>query len=258
MGNTQGKPKHKYGLKKARSLNRAPIRKFAVADQSITAIQKVDLRKTCPPVYDQGDLGNCTAQSLAFAFEFDQLKQGIKYPPVPSRLFIYYNTRELEGNMDEDCGAELFNCISSLVDKGSCPEKMWPCTKDYKLKPTQDCYDIAANFKIKKYNQLEQTLHDMKKCLISGFPFICGISIFKSFESKKVAKTGIVPIPRKTEILLGGHTVVCVGFVEKYQVFIMRNSWGAKWGDDGYFYIPYKYLTDPELASDFWVVETTD
>src|SRR4029079_3357244 len=55
----------------------------------------VDLRSKCPPVYDQGQLGSCTANAIGAALEFAQIKQQ-EEEFVPSRLFIYYNERVME------------------------------------------------------------------------------------------------------------------------------------------------------------------
>ncbi len=66
---------------------------------------KVDLRTKCPAVYDQGQLGSCTANAIAAAIEFDQMKEKIKYF-MPSRLFIYYNERVMEGTVNSDSGAD--------------------------------------------------------------------------------------------------------------------------------------------------------
>jgi C1A family cysteine protease len=94
----------------------------------------------------------------------------------------------------------------------------------------------------------------MKQCLAAGYPFVFGFSVYSSFESKAVAKTGKVPLPKRNESQLGGHAVMCVGFRDKDQVWIVRNSWGSGWGDKGYCYFPYQYLTDPSLCSDLWTV----
>jgi C1A family cysteine protease len=97
----------------------------------------------------------------------------------------------------------------------------------------------------------------MKACLASGYPFIFGFTVYDSFESDAVAKTGIVPMPSKTELVLGGHAVMAVGYDDSKKWFIVRNSWGEDWGDKGYFYIPYDYLTNKNLASDFWTIKLT-
>jgi C1A family cysteine protease len=94
----------------------------------------------------------------------------------------------------------------------------------------------------------------MKGCLASGYPFVFGFSVYTEFESDTVATTGVLNMPSPKEKLLGGHAVIAVGYDDKTQRFIVRNSWGAKWGIKGYFTIPYAYLTDPNLAADFWTI----
>ena len=95
----------------------------------------------------------------------------------------------------------------------------------------------------------------MRTCLAGGEPFVFGFSVYESFESDVVAKTGVVPMPRKHEKLLGGHAVCCVGYDDTAKRFIVRNSWGSQWGQTGYFTIPYQYLGDRNLSDDFWYVQ---
>ena len=94
----------------------------------------------------------------------------------------------------------------------------------------------------------------MRSCLSDGCPFIFGFSVYESFESDAVAATGIVPMPGKTETCLGGHAVMAVGYDDSKQWIIVRNSWGPDWGDKGYFYLPYAYITNNNLADDFWTI----
>jgi len=94
----------------------------------------------------------------------------------------------------------------------------------------------------------------MKGCLASGFPFVFGFSVYESFESAAVGKSGIVPMPASSEKQLGGHAVLAVGYDDRDQRFIVRNSWGPKWGMRGYFTMPYAYVTDSNLADDLWTI----
>jgi C1A family cysteine protease len=96
----------------------------------------------------------------------------------------------------------------------------------------------------------------MKGCLASGYPFALGFTVYDSFESAEVASTGIVPMPTRSESVLGGHAVLAVGYDDSQQRFLVRNSWGNSWGMQGYFTMPYTYLTSRHLASDFWVIKT--
>jgi len=214
----------------------------------------VDLRANCPAVYDQGDLGSCTANAIGAALEFDQIKQKISYS-VPSRLFIYYNERALEGTIDSDSGAQIRDGIKSVASQGACPETMWPYVETaFANRPAAQCYKYAKLHPAVSYARVAQDAAQMKAVLASGFPIVLGITVYESFESENVAKTGIVPMPAQSEATLGGHAVMAVGYDDAQQRFLVRNSWGTDWGMGGYFTIPYAYLTSSDLADDFWVV----
>ena len=215
---------------------------------------QVDLRAQCPPVYDQGQLGSCTANAIAGAIEFDRLKQKIS-DFAPSRLFIYYNERVMEHTIDSDSGAQIRDGIKSVGKLGDCPETEWPYViSKFKTKPPAKCYSDALKYKAVLYQRVTQTLSQLKGCLASGYPFVLGFTVYESFESAQVAKTGHASLPKSGEQSIGGHAVVGVGYDDAKQWFIIRNSWGNSWGMKGYFTLPYAYVTDNSLADDFWII----
>ena len=217
-------------------------------------LAKTDLRAHCPPVYDQGQLGSCTANAIAGAIEFDRLKQQLN-DFTPSRLFIYYNERVIEHSVDSDSGAQIRDGIKSVAKLGDCPETEWPYViAKFKTKPPKKCYADALKYKVILYQRVTQTLSQLKGCLASGWPFVFGFAVYESFESARVAKTGHAGLPKSGEAVIGGHAVVGVGYDDSKQWFIVRNSWGGRWGMNGYFTLPYAYLTDENLASDFWTI----
>ena len=216
----------------------------------------VDLRADCPPVYDQGQLGSCTANAIAAAIEFDMMKQGMTPIFTPSRLFIYYNERVMEGTVSSDAGAQIRDGIKSVGTQGDCPEDEWPYDPaKFAVQPPQPCYDDAVKHKAVLYRSIDQNLADMKGCLAEGYPFVYGFTVYESFESDAVAKTGNVPMPSSGEAIKGGHAVVAVGYNDQERVFICRNSWADTWGDAGYFYMPYAYLLDDNLSDDLWTIQ---
>lgn len=213
----------------------------------------VDLTDAFPPVYDQGNLGSCTANALAALCEYDWMKEKKPDPFVPSRLFIYYNERKLEGTIHSDAGAALRDGIKALHKWGFCQEAHWAYDPAaFAHTPPRAAYVEAKREKIKDYLAVDQTPEAMKAALASGFPIAMGFTVYESFMSQEVADTGLVPMPLKGERVVGGHAVVIVGYDTAH--WIVRNSWGDGWGKKGYFLIPQPYFTNPDLASDFWVV----
>ncbi|MDB6143316.1 MAG: peptidase [Pseudomonas sp.] len=215
----------------------------------------VDLRPQCPPVYDQGQLGSCTANGIAGAIQFDRIKQKLTPAFEPSRLFIYYNERVIEHTVNSDSGAMIRDGIKSVGTQGDCPETDWPYDiAKFAAKPPAKSYTHAKKYKAVEYQRVAQNLNQMKGCLFAGFPFVFGFTVYDSFEGAQVAKTGVVPMPAPSEKVLGGHCVVAVGYDDSKQSFIVRNSWGTTWGLQGYCTMPYSYLMDPNLSSDFWTI----
>ena len=230
---------------------------YAAPPEFLTALPpQVDLRGQCPAVYDQRQLGSCTANAIAGAFEFDLLRQKAA-DFMPSRLFIYYNERVMENTVGSDAGAQIRDGIKSVAKQGVCPESEWPYDiAKFADQPPAQCYTDALNHRVTSYQHVAQLLNQLKGCLADGNPFVFGIAVYASFESDQVAQTGEVPMPAPGEQLLGGHAVLAVGYDDSTQRFTVRNSWGSGWGMSGYFTLPYAYLIDRSLSSDFWTLLT--
>lgn len=210
---------------------------------------KVDLRSKFPPVYSQGNLGSCTAQALCAVHSFCDPEF------IGSRLFLYYNERVLENTISEDSGATISNGVVSMEKHGICKEISYPyIVGNFKKKPDPECYTSALIHRAVSSKQVSNDVDEIKRALVSGFPIVCGIAIYSSFESSKTTRTGIVDLPQEGEKRLGGHAVVIVGYQESEQRFILRNSWGMFWGDEGYFTLPYEYITSDRYCSDLWVI----
>ena len=219
--------------------------------------KRTDLREACPDVECQGDLGSCTAQALAGNLEFLDKKTDGLYVDV-SRLFIYYNERAIEDTTDYDSGASLRDGIKALKKDGVCREEAWPyIISKFDTRPPAKCYKEAKKHTIESYHRLSN-IHEMLACLAEGYPFVFGFAVYKSFESQKTKRTGIADMPKKDEVMIGGHAVMAAGYDQSAKRFLVRNSWGAKWGIEGYFTIPFAYLHNPNLAADFWTVRAVD
>ena len=243
--------KRKYGLVVKRiHPSKLKIKKFSTNHTKPVLPSIVDLRNKLPACYDQGELGSCTANALCAAFQYDDPSF------IGSRLFIYFNERSMEGTINQDAVATLSDSITILKKFGVCSEDLWPYdVSKYVSIPPLKCYVEADKHHIIEATNILNNAFSMKQCLAEGLPFIVGIQVFEAFESPEVAKTGMVSMPNLfIDECLGGHTVLVCGYDEKKQVWIVRNSWGTKWGDNGYFYLPYLYLLYPTLCSDLWYI----
>lgn len=243
----------RYGWKP--QLPDARDRKLRLAPHVTPLPSLIDLRPQCPPVWDQGQLGSCTAHAIAAAYAFEHVKQGL--PAIdPSRLFIYYNERVMEDTVQQDAGAMIRDGIKSLSVQGVCSETLWPYDEArFADEPPTVAFSAAVNDLAIQYQSPNQDAHSLKAALAGGTPIVVGISVYDSFESDAVAETGIVPVPDLVnESMLGGHAVAIVGYDDLFGVFTVRNSWGASWGQAGYFTMPYGYILNPDLASDFWCI----
>ena len=243
----------------------APLAKLRVLPS------KVDLRRQCPKVYNQGQIGSCTANAIAAAIEFDRKKQKLS-DFIPSRLFIYYNERSMEHSVPLDNGAQIRDGIKSVAKQGACPEtewpyddtpadsttNLWPPGAKPAQKPPRSCYSDAKKFRAVSYQRVDRMLAQFKGCLADGYPFVFGFTVYESFESAVVGRTGVLKMPKPKEGVVGGHAVLAVGYDDQSQRFVVRNSWGRSWGQKGYFTMPYNYLLETNLSDDFWTIRLVE
>lgn len=226
---------------------------------NFTLPSSIDLSKNMDYIYDQRNLGSCTANALCWAFRY---KQRII---DPSRLFIYYNERYLDylegdNGIGVDDGSTLLQGVKSLVKYGVCEEKFYPyIVSKFAQKPSKQAFTSGELNQVLSYGIVQQNLNSMKKCLADGNPFVFGIYVYESYETNTVENTGIIPDPDLfREANLGGHALICIGYDDTTQRFKFANSYGRMWGDRGYGYISYNYLLNPNLTDDMWVIYTLE
>lgn len=213
----------------------------------INEIDYLDLSTKLGKVYDQGNIGSCTANALCTIFNYD----------IPnfsgSRLFLYYNERLLIDSVDIDSGAYISDGIECLKKYGICNENEWKyIISNYKIKPPDNCYiNAKKHYTVEAFN-IENNLDIIKTCIINNEPIVLGIALYESFNDIK--KDGICKMPNENENYLGGHAVVLCGFDDKNKRFILRNSWGSYWGNNGNFYLPYEYILNDDLTTDLWII----
>ena len=249
----QPQPRRYYGARR----DRPDRRDFKVRFQpeEIPTDETVDLCEYVDHVYSQGNLGSCTANAVCAAYMIDLHKQKLKNF-YPSRLFLYYNTRKVEGKQDKDDGASLRDTVKTLQKQGVCSESKWPyVVSKFAIKPSDQCYQDAKGNIVSKYERIEKysDKDQLRACLKAGFPFVFGFKVFESFNN--IPLSGYMEMPAIGEEPKGEHAVVAVGYDDERKAIKVLNSWGPHWGHNGYFYMPYEFITDPALCFDFWKIE---
>ncbi|OIO22098.1 cysteine protease [Candidatus Micrarchaeota archaeon CG1_02_47_40] len=215
---------------------------------------KIDLRKDCPKIFNQGEIGSCTANAAAALLEYHNIRT-YKKEGALSRMFIYKSTRDLMQSKG-DSGAYIRTTMGALALFGAPPEKYWEYEeKSLDEAPPAFCYSFAQNYQALAYFRLT-SLQEIKETLCEGIPAMFGFRVYASIEE---AEGGKIPFPEEEEEVLGGHAVMAVGYEDEMKIggckgaFIIRNSWGEEWGERGYGYLPYEYLLSG-LALDWWAL----
>ena len=211
------------------------------------------LKQWLGPVLDQGQEGSCTAHGTGGAAHLLINKRATTYDFPMSMNFQYWNSRFIDGSIKSDAGAQIRSAMKALAKYGICQDALWPY--DYKTmfsKPTQEAYDDAVQYKALDYYRLSVDKLQIMQAIASGFPVVIGISLYNSFESDEVAKTGFVPMPVKGEGMVGGHCM----FIYAYDAMgvWVRNSWGPDWGVSGDCYLLWPYVASSDFGSDYWTL----
>ena len=217
-----------------------------------TVLTSMSLLKYCTFVYDQGELGSCTANAFCTAYRVKAIIQNKYIGFVPSRLFFYYNERVIEDTVAEDAGADVVDGEAYVKTNGICSEALWPYNiSRFDTQPPTTCFTQAKQHKIKTFQVLPQTdlVISMQSHLNNKEPLLIAIAVYDSFMSESVSTTGVVPLPDvNTETCQGGHEMCVLGYDNKKQAFQVMNSWGTSWGQHGTCWIPYTYFQDPSLC----------
>ena len=234
-----------------------PDQRDLIADTSEIAIaEEVDPRGDLPGVYDQKHLGSCTANAVAAALEYNNRLDGTDYG-TPSRLFIYYFERQLEGSpADQDTGAYGRDGFKVAKRWGVPPEEMWPYSDanpgPFQEEPPAEVMEEAAKHKLQEpYRSVPRSVDAFKAALSNRQTCAFGFTVYDSFLSDEVASSGVVPLPGRDEVVRGGHEMLMVGYLRAEPNYVLtRNSWGTDWGIGGYCLMPWAYILS-QLASDF-------
>jgi C1A family cysteine protease len=227
-----------------------------------------DLSDKLPPAYDQGKLGTCTANAIAAAVQYARRVGGKPGDFTPSRLFIYYQQRKTEQNLNIDAGGQLRDGIASIATLGVPPETDWPYDNvagdqsthifppgaQATKVPPSNIMQEAAKYKTISYTPLAQDVAVLESCIAGGYPFILGFNVYGDFTEA----TKVLHKPKPDELVIQwGHAALVTGYNQSTRMFRVRNSWGPKANSGGYFDMDYDYVLNSSWAANFWAVYQT-
>jgi len=236
-----------YGWKKG--LNKPKAFLYSPSKHALPLPSYVDLQPKCPPVYDQK---KCTVNAGAGLSQYLMRKHGY-VDWMPSQLALYYWNRMQKGTTNKDSGDSLQNDMNSLVKFSVPHEPLWKYEpKNFTIKPEKSVWSDGYWHSVRIGLSVEQNIETIKSCIAECYPIIFGMMVYSYFESLEMEKNGILKMPTSNDKILGGHAVMAVGYDDHTKMIKVRNSWGGKWGKNGYFFMPYDYISNPYYCDDFW------
>ena len=265
-GEAADKPirKHAFGWKgDAPGKKATPFRLSPKYSQMQISV-KSDLSNLMPPIQDQGTVGSCTGNGIGRILDYAHKKATGRFF-TPSRLFIYYNERVMEGTVYEDAGAQIVDGIKSVMQLGACVEGIctlygqWPYEVDkFAVKPPDIAYQKALNYQaLHAYKVNNADGRSIRMALSNGLPVVFGALVYPDIERLN-AQRYVLSMPKKGEMYIGGHCMVITGHNDGTQLYLVDNSWGTSWGLRGRCYIPYAYIHNARITEDCWVIETAE
>jgi C1A family cysteine protease len=206
------------------------------------------LAKYMTHVEDQTVLGSCTAQTGTSTVEC-QRRYNKLFDIDLSALFHYYTERMILGTENEDSGAEMRNICEAGKKYGFCPDSMWPyITRNLTKKPPLACFDEALKIKVSRYERLLSAA-EIKTCIARGRDCaMLGFPVYSNFFD--IGSNGLMKMPGKYDSYEGGHAVTVYSY--NPDGMWIRNSWGADWGKNGDFFMPWAFYEKYKKDIDVW------
>lgn len=214
----------------------------------------VDLRQWASAVEEQYNIGSCTSQAIIGAYELLIRKNFPEKYVDLSRLFVYYNGREIENIITEDAGIYVRDGLKAIRNNGICAESLWPYdAKLFSTRPSEECYADARSRNIKNYRRLS-SLDDILDAVNADCPVVFSMEVFGDFRRLEMHPGDcILKMPESDEIPVGGHAMLVVGYDLDKKLLLVRNSFGKDWCMDGYCWIPFNYARSHFI--DRWIFD---
>ena len=264
-----------YNLKRDDVASPDRINRKLMAPPGIVLPPKATTSQWMGFIGDQKQKGSCTGQMgreirdlnyrKLYLFEKNRIVPPAQFKS--SADFIYLSNLQADGDLGQDAGSTIHQTFITLNQKGTCLESQDPYSDTNVSKPPTPLQCTQALvYKLGPYHNLPGLL-EIKACIASGYSCGFGINVYESFEGNELAQTGIMPMPKPNEALLGGHAQHCLDY-DDAMVFpngntgglLIQNSWGSNWGrsapgrnDRGCYWMPYAFVNGTDV-NDIWMI----
>lgn len=213
----------------------------------------VDLRSRFPIIKNQGQQGSCTAFSMVSVFEYFLMRLSGNYTDL-SEAFTYFNSRKQAGNTEIDEGATFNDVLKATIDSGLCIESLCPYDEHtYNVEPSEESYADGSTRKVTEAKNVEINIQHIKCALAKGLPVVVSV---QSIEVMKKNANGFVSYDSSCSETPKDsyHAMVICGYSDREGYFIVRNSWGKDYGDNGYCYFPYSTFRQGGVIDSCYVI----
>jgi hypothetical protein len=222
-------------------------------------LTKQDWSTFVTDILDQGQINGCTTNAISKALQIQEnfytwSKNIDQSNPLRSRLYIYYKARQdFPGRIPvSDTGTSL-RATMRVITRKLPYEYEWPYElNNLNIEPPiiLNKTNLAGN-QIVSYYRVPIDVNIMKLALSKN------VLIVRFECSPKLPNDyGVLRPLDKSKVIIGGHSLVIVGFDDTKRQFKCLNSWGMKWGDNGFGYLPYEYVFD--YITDIWTLYIDD
>jgi len=213
------------------------------------------LKQYTPEPENQSPYGTCTGWASAFAartisesIALSRTNQTESSSNVFSPVFVYKGHYLLMGIDPTGYeGAAISQVLDYMKDEGAVKRLEFERTTDFPL-ISLSAFDDSRRYPIADYVRLfsnprgepgtvNERVPPVKKSLSEGKPVIIGMNTPDSFLEAQ----GLWRPMEDPYINYDGHAMCVVGYDDNMYggAFEIQNSWGTKWGNDGYIWISY-------------------
>jgi len=228
--------------------------RFKLASPNMSSLpMRWSLAENCTRIEDQEQSSACTGYGSCYPAESWTSRMGADFVEL-SPYFIYWVGRYMSGLEDVDGGGYVRDVLKALTKFGVCQLGYWE--SDYSKineKPSKEAFLDAETRKIESYHRCD-SVEAICSALAQNLPVVWGFSCYESYDSEETYRTGVIQFPQSWERLRGGHCTSVYAYDRQKQVFRGPNSYSDKWGNKGWYEIPFRFFEEGLANEAFAIV----